>query len=313
MASTVSGTAVPLPDRRRASRGAGPGTIAVGGASLAVPYLFLTPYLVIFALFMLIPTIAAVVISFMRWDILGTPEWVGLDNYHQIFADPLFIQAIVNTLYFVILTAVPMVVLGLLLAVLLDQKLKGTALVRTIVFLPYVVMVSTVGILWSWLFDKGTGLINYYLAVLGFDAIAWLKDIHWSMPALAITTIWWTVNTNMIIFLAALQDIPEEIYDAAKVDGAGPFARFRHITLPLLRPAMALVTALTIINGWRVFGQAYVMTQGGPEASTFVIVQYIYLTAFQNFEMGPAAAAGVILLLLTLVFSLAQMKLMRAI
>ncbi|WP_284314133.1 carbohydrate ABC transporter permease [Labrys miyagiensis] len=292
---------------------AGPRTIAVGGAPLIVPYLFLTPYLVIFAVFMLIPTVAAVVISFMHWDILGTPEWIGLDNYRQIFADPLFIQAIVNTFYFVVLTAIPMVVLGLLLAVLLDQKLKGTALVRTIVFLPYVVMVSTVGILWSWLFDKGTGLINYYLSLLGFDAIAWLKDIHWSMPALAITTIWWTVNTNMIIFLAALQDIPEEIHDAAKVDGAGAFARFWYITLPLLRPAMALVTALTIINGWRVFGQAYVMTQGGPEASTFVIVQYIYLTAFQNFEMGPAAAAGVILLLLTLVFSLAQMKLMRAI
>ncbi|WP_413988672.1 carbohydrate ABC transporter permease [Labrys okinawensis] len=292
---------------------AGPRTIAVGGAPLIVPYLFLTPYLVIFALFMLIPTVAAVVISFMHWDILGTPEWIGLDNYRQIFADPLFIQAIVNTFYFVVLTAIPMVVLGLLLAVLLDQKLKGTALVRTIVFLPYVVMVSTVGILWSWLFDKGTGLINYYLSQLGLDAIAWLKDIHWSMPALAITTIWWTVNTNMIIFLAALQDIPDEILDAAKVDGAGALARFWHITLPLLRPAMALVTALTIISGWRVFGQAYVMTQGGPEASTFVIVQYIYLTAFQNFEMGPAAAAGVILLLLTLVFSLAQMKLMRAI
>jgi len=304
MASTVDIAVAPLRARR---------TIAVGGAPLIVPYLFLSPYLVIFVLFMLIPTVAAVAISFMHWDILGTPEWIGLDNYRQIFADPLFIQAIVNTFYFVVLTAIPMVVLGLLFAVLLDQKLKGTALVRTVVFLPYVVMVSTVGILWSWLFDKGTGLINYYLGLLGLDAIAWLKDIHWSMPALAITTIWWTVNTNMIIFLAALQDIPEEIHDAARVDGAGAFQRFWYITLPLLRPAMALVTALTIINGWRVFGQAYVMTQGGPEASTFVIVQYIYLTAFQNFEMGPAAAAGVILLLLTLVFSLAQMKLMRAI
>ena len=313
MLSSVAVSATDTSDRRRLSHGADPGTTAVGGASIAVPYLFLAPYLVIFALFMLLPTLAAVVISFMHWDILGTPEWVGLDNYRQIFADPLFIQAIVNTLYFVVLTAIPMVLLGLFLAVLLDQKLKGTALVRTIVFLPYVVMVSTVGILWSWLFDKGTGLVNYYLACLGLEAIAWLKDTHWSMPALAITTIWWTVNTNMIIFLAALQDISEEIYDAAEVDGAGPFTRFFYITLPLLRPAMALVTALTIINGWRVFGQAYVMTQGGPEASTFVIVQYIYLTAFQNFEMGPAAAAGVILLLLTLVFSLVQMKLMQAI
>ncbi|MCF6112150.1 carbohydrate ABC transporter permease [Mesorhizobium muleiense] len=274
---------------------------------------FLSPYLLLFFLFMLLPTAAAVAISFMRWDILGTPEWNGLDNYRQIFADPLFLTAIKNTFYFVFLTAIPMVVLGLALAMLLDQRLKGTAFVRTVVFLPYVVMVSTVGILWGWLFDKGTGLVNHYLTIIGVEPIAWLKDPDWSMPALAITTIWWTVNTNMIIFLAALQDIPEELHDAATVDGAGSWQRFVHITLPLLQPAAALVTALTIINGWRVFGQAYVMTQGGPEASTFVIVQYIYLTAFQNFEMGPAAAAGVVLLLVTLLFSLVQLKMMKAI
>ncbi|WP_181176202.1 sugar ABC transporter permease [Mesorhizobium sp. B2-3-4] len=251
--------------RSKARRASAPEGGAVRSGMTLAAYLFLSPYLALFTVFMLLPT------------------------------------------------ALPMVALGLGLAMLLDQKLMGTALVRTVVFLPYVVMVSTVGILWGWLFDKGTGLVNYYLTMIGLDPIAWLKDPHWSMPALAITTIWWTVNTNMIIFLAALQDISEDLHDAATLDGAGPGQRFVYITLPLLRPAMALVTALTIINGWRVFGQAYVMTQGGPEASTFVIVQYIYLTAFQNFEMGPAAAAGVVLLLITLVFSLAQMKLMKAI
>ncbi|MBZ9885941.1 sugar ABC transporter permease [Mesorhizobium sp. CA10] len=299
--------------RSRARRASAQEGGAVRSGMTLAAYLFLSPYLALFIAFMLLPTLAAIGISFMRWDILGAPEFIGLDNYRQIFADPLFLTAIRNTFYFVFLTAIPMVVLGLALAMLLDQKLKGTAFVRTVVFLPYVVMVSTVGILWGWLFDKGTGLVNYYLTTIGIEPIAWLKDPHWSMPALAITTIWWTVNTNMIIFLAALQDISEELHDAATLDGAGPWQRFVYITLPLLRPAMALVTALTIINGWRVFGQAYVMTQGGPEASTFVIVQYIYLTAFQNFEMGPAAAAGVVLLLITLLFSLAQMKLMKAI
>lgn len=276
------------------------------------PWAFMAPYLVLFVAFMLAPAAAAVGISFMRWDILGTPEWIGLQNYAQILGDPMFLTALGNTFYFVVLTAIPMVILGLGLAVLLDQKLRGTALVRTIVFLPYVVMVSTVGILWGWMLDKGTGLVNYYISLLGLEPIAWLKDPDWSMPAIALTTIWWTVNTNMIIFLAALQDIPEELQDAATMDGAGPLRRFVSITLPLLRPATALVTAMTIINGWRLFGQTYVMTQGGPEASTFAVVQYIYLTAFQNFEMGPAAAAGVVLLVITLVFSLLQMKLMRA-
>ncbi len=282
-----------------------------GGGHTLAAYLFLAPYLLLFGVFMLLPAIAGLAISFSHWDILGTPSWAGVSNYASILADPLFRKSMWNTLYFMLLTAPPLVLLGMALALLLNARLRGTALVRTIVFMPYVVTVSTVGILWTWIYDKLAGLLNHYLGLLGLGPVPWLSSTHWAMPALALTTIWWSVNVNMIIYLAALQDIPVELHEAARIDGAGAWARFRHVTLPLLLPVSALVVSLTIISCWRVFGQAYVMTQGGPEASTYVLAQDIYLMAFQNFEMGPAAAAGVVLLLVTLGMSLVQLRAMR--
>jgi multiple sugar transport system permease protein len=279
---------------------------------IATPWLFLAPFLLLFGLFMLLPAVAGVGISLTEWDILGTPEFIGLENYIHIFGDPLFWRSIFNTFAFMLMTSVPLVVFGLALALLLNQKLRGTTIVRTIVFLPHVLMVSAVGVLWTWMYESSVGLINHYLRLVGLPAPNWLTDTDTAMPAIAVTTIWWIVNVNMMIYLTALQDIPAELYDASKVDGATAWQRFRYITLPLLMPVTAMVTALTIVGGWRVFGQAYVMTRGGPEASTFVIVQYIYLTAFQNFEMGPAAAAGVVLLFITLAFSLVQLRLMRS-
>jgi len=274
-------------------------------------YLFLAPYLVVFSVFTLAPAIAGVAISFTNWDIMGTPTLNGLDNYRQIFSDSLFQQALVNTFYFMVLTAVPLIVLALGLAILLNQRLRGRGLVRTIVYMPQVVMVSAVGIIWVWMYDQNWGLINYYLGKLGIPAIGWLNDVNAALPALAITTIWWTVGTNMVIYLAGLQDIPDALYEAARIDGASGWALFRHITLPLLQPVNAFVVPLTVIVSWRVFGQSYVMTQGGPQGHTFVMAQYIYTTAFQNFEMGPAAAASVILLLITLAFALVQLRAFR--
>ncbi|WP_425145110.1 carbohydrate ABC transporter permease [Deinococcus sp.] len=274
-------------------------------------YLFMSPYLLLFVLFLLIPAVMGVVISFTNWDILGTPTWRGLGNYVQIFRDPLFRQAVTNTFMFMLLTAVPLVVVGLGLAVLLNQKLRGRGFVRTVVFLPYVVTVSAVGILWVWMYDKTVGLINYVLSLVGLAPVAWLTDTHTALTAIAVATLWWTVNVNMIIYLAGLQDIPRELGEAAEIDGATPWLAFWRITLPLLQPVHAFVIPLTVISAWRVFGQVYSMTKGGPEGSTYVIAQYTYLTAFQNFQMGPAAAAGVVLLLITLAFSLVQLRAMR--
>ncbi len=274
-------------------------------------YLFMAPYLALFGVFLLVPALVGIGASFTEWGIVGSPTYVGLANYRRIFADTLFRQSIFNTFYFMVLTAIPLVVLGLALALLLNQRLRGRSIVRIIVYLPHVIMVSAVGIVWVWIYDTNYGLLNYYLTKLGLPAIGWLYDVNWAMPALAITTIWWTVGTNTIIYLAGLQDIPEELYDAAKVDGAGGWSLFRHITLPLLLPVNAFVIPLTVIASWRVFGQSFVMTQGGPESRTFVIAQYIYLTAFQNFEMGPAAAASVVLLVITLAFTIVQLRAMR--
>ena len=274
-------------------------------------YLFLLPYLLLFGIFTMIPAIVGVAISFFHWDIIGTPTFVGMQNFQQIFADPQFRSSVVNTFFFMILAALPLILLGLALAVLLNQKLHGRAIVRAIVYLPNVVMISAVGIIWVWMYDQNWGLINYYLSKVGIAPIGWLTDVHSALPAIAITTIWWTVGNNAVIYLAGLQGIPDELYEAAKVDGAGAWSLFWHITLPMLMPVSSLVIPLTIIACWRVFGQSYVMTQGGPQGSTFVITQYIYQTAFQNFQMGAASAAAVMLLLITLTFTVIQLRVLR--
>ncbi len=275
-------------------------------------YLFLTPYLILFCVFLLVPAIVGVFASFTDWSISGTPRFVGIKNYETIFNDPMFRQSLGNTLYFVLITAIPLIVIGLLLALLANQNLRGRSLFRTIIFLPYVVSVSVVGIVWVWIYDRTFGLLNFYLSPLGINpAIGWLTDVNSAMPALALTTIWWTVNANMIIYLAGLQDIPEELYEAARMDGAGRWQLFRFITIPMLLPVNAFVIPTTVIACWRVFGQAFVMTKGGPQARTFVIAQYIYQTAFQNFRMGQAAAAAVILLILTLIFTVVQLRAMK--
>lgn len=275
-------------------------------------YLFLSPFLLLFTVFLLVPGVIGIYASFTKWGILGTPEWIGLKNYIKIFSDDLFLQSLRNTFLFVILTAVPLIVLGFLLALLVHQQLRGRNIARTIVFLPHVVSVSAVGIVWVWILDRNFGLLNYYLKLLGVNPpIGWLTEVDWALPALAITTIWWTVNINMIIYLAGLQDIPQELYESAKIDGANNWQLTRFITIPMLMPVNAFIFPLTLIASFRVFGQAYVMTQGGPQGSTFTVAQYIYLTAFQNFKMGQASAAGVILMLITLAFTVVQLRAMK--
>ena len=276
-----------------------------------VAWLFMSPYLLLFLVFLLIPGVVGVYASFTKWGILGQPRWVGLRNYTRIFGDPLFLQSLGNTFMFVVLTAVPLIVLGFLFALLVNQKLRGRNLARAIIFLPHVVSVSAVGIIWQWILNPSFGLLNFYLQPFGIRPVAWLTQTETALPALALTTIWWSVNGNMIIYLAGLQDIPEELYESAKIDGANGWQLTRHITIPMLMPVNAFVMPLTVIASWRVFGQAYVMTQGGPQGSTFTIAQYIYLTAFQNFRMGQASAAGVILMLVTLIFTVVQLRAMK--
>lgn len=275
-------------------------------------YLFLAPYLAVFVLFLLLPVVAAVGVSLTRWEILGMPRWLGLRNYHTILGDQMFWKAFRNTLYFTLLTVPPLVAGGLGLAVLLNQPLRGRVLARTVVFLPYAIMVTVVGMLWRWLFNANFGLVNFYIGAVGLPRIAWLTDAVWAMPAVAISTVWWQIGTNMVIYLAGLQEIPAELYEAARVDGAGAWQSFLHITVPGLYLMHVFVVPLSVIASLRAFGQILVMTHGGPFGQTYTLVQHLYSTGWVNFRMGEASAVGVALLVVTLLFTVLQLRYFKA-
>jgi multiple sugar transport system permease protein len=255
--------------------------------------LFLAPYLCFFLVLRLGPTLVGLFASLTSWNIVGSPTYIGLRNFTTLAQDQTFAIAVKNTLYFLLLAGPALVVGSLLLAVMMNQKIPGKRLVRTAIFIPYAVMPAIVGVIWNWMDDPHFGLINYYLGKLGIAPIAWLADPTWAMPAIAIATVWWLAGYNMIIYLAGLQDIPDEVYEAATVDGARTFQMFWHITVPLLRPTTMIVTLLTAITLFQIFDQVLVMTGGGPGTSTLTIVQYLYVQAFQNFNLGYGAAVGV--------------------
>jgi multiple sugar transport system permease protein len=276
------------------------------GAFWLTPYLFLLPYLLFFVVFRLGPSVAGLAVSFTNWAAVGTPEWVGLSNYQAMMRDPRLLDAVKNTVFFTVLTVPLLVVLGLALALFLNQRRRGRGVGRVVVFAPYVIMSTVVGVLWTWLLEKDFGLINVYLSQLGFPTIPWLVDAGTAMYGIVLTTVWWTVGYNMVLFLAGLQDIPQELYEAARIDGASGWQLFRHITLPLLAPTTFLVLMLTIINSFQVFDQVFVMTSGGPGTSTLTLVQYIYTTAFQFRKFGYGSAIAVLLFVILVVFALVQ-------
>jgi multiple sugar transport system permease protein len=275
------------------------------------PYLFLLPYLLFFVAFRLGPAVAGLGVSFTNWAVVGQPQWVGLANYEAMFRDPRLLTALRNTLFFTALTVPLLVVLGLALAIFLNQPRRGRTLGRVAVFTPYVMMSTAVGVVWTWLLEKDYGLINVYLGKLGIPNVPWLTDERAAMYAIVLATVWWTVGYGMVLFLAGLQDIPEELYEAARIDGASPWGLFRYITLPLLAPTTFLVILLTIINSFQVFDQVYVMTSGGPGSATLTLVQYIYVTAFQFFKMGYGAAIAGLLFALLIIFALVQTRAYR--
>lgn len=272
------------------------------------PYLFVVPYLIVFLLFRFGPSVVGFFISLTDWKILGNPNIVGLDNYQRLVTDPQFLTALVNTGYFMLLTVPPLVLLGLFLALLVDQQLHGRVLARTAIFMPYVVMSTVVGVIWLFIFEKESGILNYYLSFFGIAPIAWLSNTQTAMPAVSIATLWWTVGFNMIIFLAGLQDVPQELEDAARVDGATEFGVFRYITLPLLAPATFVVVMLTLINTFQVFDQIYVMTGGGPSLSTLTIIQYLYYQAFEFYKLGYGSAVAYIALAVLIVLAIIQQR-----
>ncbi|HZT44116.1 MAG TPA: sugar ABC transporter permease [Chthonomonadaceae bacterium] len=276
-------------------------------------YLFMLPYLVLFGVFLVLPLLYGLGLSFFRWDLLSTApaRFIGVDNYREAVGSPYFWKALGATFRFVVLAVPLTVLLGLLIAVGIEAvPERRQVFYRAAYFLPTLITITVAGLLWRWFFNSEFGLFNALLAPLGIK-VPWLTDTTWAMRSIVFMTLWWTVGGPVVIFLAGLQQIPGHYHEAAALDGANGWQRFRHITLPLLRPVLVFVVIMNVIGAFQVFGQTFMITQGGPELSTRVMVQYIYETAFNNYRMGYAAAMSWLLFALIAGFSLAQVRLLR--
>lgn len=256
--------------------------------------------------------IGGFIVSLTEWDVLTPPKWVGLRNYVTAFLhDDLFRKSMINTLYYTF-GVVPLgTLLSLFAAVTMNQGIKGQTIFRTVYFLPTVTSGIAVALLWVWLYNYQYGLINYFLTVLGFPKISWLGDPRFAMPAIIIMSIWRGLGYNMILFLAGLQSIPQEYYEAARIDGASRWQTFYHVTVPLISPTTFFIVVLSLIGSFQVFEATYVMTQGGPFYSTHTIVLLIFFQAFQWFHMGYASAIAYVLFAIILLLTLIQMRLER--
>jgi len=276
-----------------------------------VPYLFIAPNITLFTAFSFLPLIYAVYISFHDWTLIGEPNFIGIRNYLRLVHDTLFWRALANTLLYAAGTVPTSMATGLLLALALNRRLPARAFLRSLYFLPLVVSAVATGTIAAWMFNDNYGVLNALLVRLGASRISWLSSPYWALPSLVLTTLWVRVGFCMVVYLAALQSIPQMYYEAARIDGASVLHQFRHITLPLLKPATFLLLVLSIIYSFHVFDLIYVMTGGGPGFSTTMLVQYIFRLAFVTSEMGYASAVGMALYALILGFTVLQWRASR--
>jgi len=273
--------------------------------------LFLLPGLGGLLIFTVLPILASLLLTLFQWDLLTAPRFVGLANYARLIADEAFWGALRHTLAFIAGYLPLVLLLGLGLALALNAPLRGIGAIRTAFFLPVVSSWVAVALLWSWLFNPRYGLINYLLGLLGLPQPGWLFDPAWAMPAIVLTSVWKDLGFVVVLFLAGLQAIPAEYYEAASLDGAGPWARLRAITLPLLAPTTFFVTIISLINSFQVFDQVWVMTEGGPAGATTVLVERVVRHAFSYGEMGYAATISWAIFALVFAVTLVQLRLQR--
>src|ERR687894_1218898 len=282
-------------------------------ASPLTPFVFLAPYLLLFLVFIVIPAVFGIWMSLHTWDpLLPAKPWVGLQNYTDLFssksttAGP-FWNSMEATGKFTLYSVPLLVVIPLLIALILNQQLRGIQFFRAVYFAPYVLGVAVIGILWRFLLDPNVGLVNYYLGA----KIPWITALPWAWVSLVGVTVWWTLGFNAVIYLAGLQDIDPALYDAAKVDGANRWQRFRHVTLPGLRPVLVFIVTWTILQSANVFGQAVLITQGAPGRETRTAIMYIAEEGLVNFNMGAAAAMSYVLAAALAIISVVNFGLFR--
>ena len=275
---------------------------------------FVAPALVALGLFFFFPVAAALILSFTDFDIyavadIGNLRFVGLDNYIHLLETPLFWKALGNTAWFVILGVPLSIMMSLAAALLLDNKLaRFKGFFRTVYFAPVVTTLVAVAVIWRYLLHTKYGLVNWVLGGIGIGPIDWLGDPHWSMPAIVLFAVWKNFGYNMIIILAGLQTIPEELHEAARIDGASAFQRLRHVTLPGLAPVLLVVSILTMAGYFQLFAEPYVMTQGGPVESTVSILYFMYEQGFRWWNLGFASAIAFVLFLIMFALTLVQLK-----
>ncbi|MDI3525286.1 MAG: multiple sugar transport system permease protein [Candidatus Atribacteria bacterium] len=274
-------------------------------------YMFLLPSFLVIGVFVIYPIVSSFLLSFQDWNLLGNKVWAGFDNYQRLSGDPIFKDALRNTAYFSFGSIPGKVIIALFIAVLLNKGVFGLKAFRTIYFLPVVCSSVAAALMWQWLYDTNFGFLNFLLRKIGLGPVPWITSEKWAMPSVIAVSVWKDVGYNMVILLAALQDVPAEIYEAAKIDGAGRWAVFRYITLPLISPAVLFVTIMSVIFSFQVFDVTTILTGGGPGTATISLVQYIYKCAFQFFRMGYASAVAYVLFLIVLGFTILQMRFAR--
>ena len=261
--------------------------------------LFILPALIPLGVFWIFPMCQAIFMSFTDWDYMSSAyNIVGLDNYKSVFSDSMFYDALKNTAVFTLGTLIPTIVLGLFTAVLLKNKLTGSAIYKAVIFSPWVTPTVVISIVWSWIFEPEYGLANYILQFLNMPKSQWLQSSDTAMTAVILVTIWKGFGWAMIFYLTALEKVPNELYEAASVDGAGAWQKFKSITLPLISPTTFFLTIITTIDSLKAYDQIQVLTQGGPSGSTRTILYFYYQTAFENFNIGEATSIAVILLVI---------------
>ena len=276
--------------------------INLSNSQTSAAWIFVFPALLGMLIFIIIPIFFSFGLSFAKWDLLNSIQFVGLDNYKEIFTEPLFGKILLNTVVFALATSFFGVIIPLILAAIMNSKIRGADFFKTAYFLPFITPMIVIGIVWEWIFDPNIGLLNKVLQV----HINWLYDPHWAMPALIIVSVWKLIGYNMIIFLSGFSGISNSLFEAAKIDGANPVETFFYVTIPLLSPTIFFVVIITAVSSFQIFDLIYLMTQGGPLDSTNVLVYAIYKNAFEYFNAGKASAIAYVLFVIILVLTLLQ-------
>ncbi len=268
------------------------------------PYLFLLPAAAVLIVFFFIPFFQTFGLSFFDYSSsIYHPTFNGLDNYAKLFREPIFYKVMFNTFMYLVIAVPFLVTFPLFLAILINQKIRGITLYKILLYLPVIVSIVVAAIAFKWLY-AGQGILNYALSLMHLSPINWLIDTHWALFSVAVVTIWKGIGYYMMIYLASLMSVPQELYEACDIDGANFFTKHLTVTIPHIMPTIALVSTISTISAMKVFAEIYVMTKGGPLDSTKTIVYYIYERAFENLDLGYASALAVVLLIIVMIFSL---------